>query len=66
MPPGVPLDSENAPNFYLKFANLVIDQEQRKLVAEYRKMTGEFERKTGQADANGMALDINNDLESAY
>lgn len=25
LPPGVPIDVENAPNFYLKFANLVID-----------------------------------------
>lgn len=39
LPSSLPIDTDSAPNFYIKYAKFVVDQEQQKLIDDYNKMT---------------------------
>jgi hypothetical protein len=51
----LPIDTDSAPNFYIKYAKFVVDQEQQKLIDDYNKMTI-------ATMLNPEKLDINADL----
>jgi hypothetical protein len=55
LPSSLPIDTDSAPNFYIKYAKFVVDQEQQKLIDDYNKMTI-------ATMLNPEKLDINADL----
>jgi len=56
LPPTVPIDTESAPNFYIKYAKFVVACEQQKLLDDYNKMT------IASMLGNAEKLDINADI----
>jgi hypothetical protein len=61
LPPTVPIDVEEAPKFYVKFAKYMVDQEQRKLIEQYYKMTGE-DPGVANSSSSAVNMDINADM----